>query len=176
MAVIDSDAHVLETEHTWDYMLESERGMRPQIVATPDDPSSGGESWLVDGTYIGKARNVGHDTAREAREMQDIKARLLHMDALDVDVQVLYPTIFLRPFTRRPEVELALARIEELFRRTVRIQDKLKTSTHYSLAQLRLVEAVVLAVVNDDFVLGPTVRRWLDAFDRHGAGLREELS
>ena len=24
MAVIDSDAHVLETEHTWDYMLESE--------------------------------------------------------------------------------------------------------------------------------------------------------
>ena len=110
MAVIDSDAHVLETEHTWDYMLESERGMRPQIVATPDDPSSGGESWLVDGTYIGKARNVGHDTAREAREMQDIKARLIHMDALDVDVQVLYPTIFLRPFTRRPEVELALAR------------------------------------------------------------------
>jgi len=32
------------------------------------------------------------------------------MDELNVDVQVLYPTIFLRPFTRRSEVELALSR------------------------------------------------------------------
>jgi predicted TIM-barrel fold metal-dependent hydrolase len=110
MAVIDSDAHVLETDHTWDYMLESERHMRPRVVPTPDDAFSGGESWLVDGTYIGKARNVGHDTSRESREMEDIKARLKHMDELDVDVQVLYPTIFLRPFTRKPEVELAVAR------------------------------------------------------------------
>jgi predicted TIM-barrel fold metal-dependent hydrolase len=110
MAVIDSDAHVLETERTWDYMLESERGMRPRIVPTPDDPSSGGESWLVDGTYLGKARNVGHETPKESREMDDIDARLKHMDELGVDVQVLYPTIFLRPFTRRPEVELAVTR------------------------------------------------------------------
>jgi predicted TIM-barrel fold metal-dependent hydrolase len=110
MTVIDSDAHVLETEHTWDYMLESERALRPRIVPTPDDPASGGESWLVDGTYIGKARNVGADTARESREMENIRARLNHMDELNVDIQVLYPTIFLRPFTRRPEVELAVAR------------------------------------------------------------------
>ena len=110
MVVIDSDAHVLETNHTWDYLLESERDMRPRIVPTPNDSLSGGESWLVDGTYIGKARNVGHDTSREAREMEDIKARLKHMDELDIDVQVLYPTIFLRPFTRRPEVELAVTR------------------------------------------------------------------
>ncbi len=110
MAVIDSDAHVLETERTWDYMLESERPHRPRIVPTPNDPSSGGESWLVDGTYLGKARNVGQDTSRESREMDDIKARLKHMDELDVDVQVLYPTIFLRPYTRRPEVELAVTR------------------------------------------------------------------
>ena len=111
MAVIDSDAHVLETERTWDYMLESERALRPRIVPTPDDPSSGGESWLIDGTYLGKARNVGYDdTTKEAREMDDIKARLKHMDELDVDVQVLYPTFCLRPYTRRPEVELALAR------------------------------------------------------------------
>ena len=42
--------------------------------------------------------------------MDDIQARLKHMDGLGVDVQVLYPTIFLRPFTRRPEVELAVTR------------------------------------------------------------------
>jgi len=110
MAIIDADAHVLETERTWDYMLEAERSMRPRIVATPGDAASGGESWLVDGTTIGKARNVGHETPKESREMDDIQARLKHMDELAVDVQVLYPTIFLRPFTRRPEVELAVTR------------------------------------------------------------------
>lgn len=111
MAVIDADAHVLETERTWSYMLESERALRPRIVPTPNDPTSGGESWLIDGVYLGKARNVGYDdTTRESREMEDIKSRLKHMDELNVDVQVLYPTFCLRPFTRRPEVELALAR------------------------------------------------------------------
>ena len=110
MAVIDSDAHVLETEHTWDYMLESEQSLKPRIVPTPNDPSSGGESWLIDGTYLGKARNVGADTSREAREMEDINARLRHMDELNIDIQVLYPTVFLRPFTRRPEVELGVTR------------------------------------------------------------------
>src|SRR3954469_11552872 len=110
MRTIDSDAHVLETERTWDYMLESEREFRPKIVPTPNDDESGAESWLVDGRLHGKARNVGGDTPRESREMGDIAARIRHMDDLDVHVQVLYPTILLRPFTRRPEIELALAR------------------------------------------------------------------
>ena len=110
MAVIDADAHVLETEKTWDYMLDSERAMRPRVVPTPNDATSGGESWLIDGLFLGKARNVGHETPKEAREMDDIQARLKHMDEIGVDVQVLYPTFCLRPFTRRPEVELAISR------------------------------------------------------------------
>ena len=32
------------------------------------------------------------------------------MDALKIDVQILYPTLFLRPVTARAEVELALYR------------------------------------------------------------------
>jgi predicted TIM-barrel fold metal-dependent hydrolase len=110
MAVIDSDAHVLETERTWDYMLASERDLKPRIIATPEDVSSGGESWFIDGVYLGKARNVGHETPKESREMEDIKARIKHMDELGVDVQVLYPTIFLRPYTKRPELELGVTR------------------------------------------------------------------
>jgi predicted TIM-barrel fold metal-dependent hydrolase len=42
--------------------------------------------------------------------MSDIALRLAHMDELGVDTQVLYPTLFLRPLTRRPETELALCR------------------------------------------------------------------
>ena len=69
MAVIDSDAHVLETERTWDYMLESERDYKPRVVATPDDPSSGGESWLVDGVYIGRREMSGMKHQKRARWM-----------------------------------------------------------------------------------------------------------
>jgi hypothetical protein len=52
--------------------------------------------------------------------------------------------------------------VEELFQRLQGVGDTQLTNTHYSLARLRLVEAAVRAVVNDDFALGPAVRRWLD--------------
>ena len=43
MKVIDSDAHVIENESTWDYMLESERQFKPRVVgatsAKGDEPS-----------------------------------------------------------------------------------------------------------------------------------------
>ena len=32
MSTIDTDAHVLESAHTWDYMDEGEREMRPQKI------------------------------------------------------------------------------------------------------------------------------------------------
>ena len=40
--------------------------------------------------------------------MRDVQARLAHMDALGIDVQVLYPTVFLRPALRTRDAELAL--------------------------------------------------------------------
>lgn len=110
MAVIDADAHVLETKRTWDYLKDSERDFSPQIIETPELKESGGECWLIDGRLFPKGRNVGKETPKESREMEDIGARIRHMDELGVDVQVLYPTVFLRPFTKRPEIELALYR------------------------------------------------------------------
>ena len=59
-------------------------------------------------------------------------------------------------------VRLALGLVEEVFQRLHGVQDRLMTNSHYSLSRLRLIEAVVFAVVNDDFILGPAVRRWLD--------------
>ena len=57
---------------------------------------------------------------------------------------------------------LAINGVEELFERLTGVSDTLITNTHYSLAKLRVVEGAVLAVVTDDFVLGPAIRRWLD--------------
>jgi hypothetical protein len=59
-------------------------------------------------------------------------------------------------------VRVALGRVEEVFQRLQNVHDQHSTNSHFSIARLRLVEAAVLAVVNDDFALGPAVRRWLD--------------
>jgi predicted TIM-barrel fold metal-dependent hydrolase len=114
MPIIDSDAHVIETEHTWDYMDESEQAYRPRTVIPRDPPPpgtrGGREFWIIDGKLEPRRQNVGLDTPQESREMDDVAARIRHMDELEVDVQVLYPSLFLRPLTTRPEVELALAK------------------------------------------------------------------
>jgi hypothetical protein len=59
-------------------------------------------------------------------------------------------------------VDYALKRFEELFKKLGPLGDTFTTNTHYSLSQLEVVEAVVLAVVSDDFAVGQNVRRWLD--------------
>jgi uncharacterized protein len=111
MRTIDADAHVLEAPHTWDYMQPAERDFRPRVVMAPaPDGGPDIEWWEIDGYMRPKGTNVGEDTPEASREMKDVELRLHHMDELGVDVQVLYPTIFLSPLTRRPEVELALAR------------------------------------------------------------------
>ena len=108
MLTIDADAHVIENESTWDYMLESERRFRPQVIR----PTSGDASvdyWLIDGRAVPRS-NVGRDLPVAAREMSDLSVRIKHLDELNIDLQVIYPTIFNFPCTRRPEVELALCR------------------------------------------------------------------
>jgi len=59
-------------------------------------------------------------------------------------------------------VEVAQWRLEELFQKLRGVKDTFTTSTHYSLTQLKVIESVVLAVVNDDFTMGANARRWLD--------------
>ena len=66
------------------------------------------EFWLIDDKVHPRDRNVGHNTTEEAREMRDIDERLKHMDELGIDVQVLYPTLFLRPLTKKARVDKAL--------------------------------------------------------------------
>jgi predicted TIM-barrel fold metal-dependent hydrolase len=110
MAIIDADAHVIETERTWQYMDRSEAQYRPRIVRTENALGVETAWWLIDGRIHSMQTNIGHETPTESREMADIAARLRHMDELGVDVQVLYPSVFLRPLTEKPAADLALAR------------------------------------------------------------------
>jgi hypothetical protein len=59
-------------------------------------------------------------------------------------------------------VAIAQKRLEEVFTHLKGVKDTFTTSSHFSVAQLDLLEAVVLAVVSDDFTLGTQARRWLD--------------
>ena len=112
MPIIDADAHVIETDRTWDFMEEAERGFRPASVVASDPAKEGRtrEPWRI-GDRVNARRffaieRTGTDVERA--ELLDIDARLAHMDELGVDIQVLYPTLFLRPVTTRAEVEAAL--------------------------------------------------------------------
>jgi predicted TIM-barrel fold metal-dependent hydrolase len=108
MKVIDADAHVIESESAWDYMLESERSFRPRIIrAEGNSPSV--DFWYIDGLLMPRS-NVEKKLPEAARDMSDLSIRLKHMDELDIDIQVIYPTIFIFPTARRPEVDLAICR------------------------------------------------------------------
>jgi predicted TIM-barrel fold metal-dependent hydrolase len=123
MPTIDSDAHVVETEHTWDFMEPSEQKYRPLIVRPRGE--GGAEYWFIDGKIRGLVRVVMSakemdevadrtgrvmKTPRETREMENVPARLRHMDELGIDVQVLYPTVFIEQITDKPAWEIAICK------------------------------------------------------------------
>ncbi len=109
MPTIDADAHVIETDHTWDFMDEAEVKYRPVNLATTDQGSNR-LYWIIDGKLKLRRSNIGLDTTETSREMLDVEARLKHMDQLGVDIQVLYPTIFTRKMADNPAADLALAK------------------------------------------------------------------
>ena len=121
--IIDADAHVIETERTWDYLEPSDRKFRPRLYSTPDDPSR--QYWVIDDKIAGFrfltlterelhefAERAGRnfETPQAARELDDVDLRLKHMDELGIDVQVLHNTFWIERITTRPDAEVALCR------------------------------------------------------------------
>jgi predicted TIM-barrel fold metal-dependent hydrolase len=115
LRTVDADAHVLETERTFAFMDEADRKYAPTVWmqtggmrTAANDGSNHNQHWLVDGRVLNKDKNKDSSTPETAREMSDVDSRLKHMDELEIDVQVLYPTIFLRPVTQRSKICRAL--------------------------------------------------------------------
>jgi predicted TIM-barrel fold metal-dependent hydrolase len=121
--IIDADAHVIETEHTWDYLDTSDRKYRPMLFSTPEDATR--QYWVIDDKIAGFrfltlnerelhefAERAGRnfETPQAARELDDVALRLKHMDELGIDVQVLHNTFWIERITTRPEAEVALCR------------------------------------------------------------------
>ena len=58
MTVIDADAHVLETEETWEYMEPSDRKYRPQVRTVSTTRFDEQEFWFIDGRSGAENRSV----------------------------------------------------------------------------------------------------------------------
>ena len=124
--VIDADAHVVESAHTWDYMDSSEKQYRPDSPGNPRRvrsetailghrrkgprdsafPLFQPKSWKNDPNRL----VASSPTAQESRELGNVDLRLEHMDETGVDVQVLHNTMFIESATDRAAVEVALCK------------------------------------------------------------------
>lgn len=116
MPVIDADAHVIETPKTWSYLRDNEKEFCPQIFerdtadGAPNRPNQRNEYWVVEGKLLSRNSNVGKDVPEEAGVLSDIERRLAHMDEIGIDIQVLFPSLFLNPISKEHDVDFALAR------------------------------------------------------------------
>lgn len=117
MGSIDADAHVIETTQTFEFIDDAYKKLRPMVVeqvsGSAVESNDGGVQkrfWVIDGRVQPMEGNIGSNTSEESREMRNVAARLAHMDELEIDVQVLYPTVFLRAWTQNERVEYALCR------------------------------------------------------------------
>ena len=118
MTVVDSDSHVVETERTWDFMAPSDAKYRPEVVRDRD----GMDYWVIEGVKRGFARGpvaakgLSDKVSRRMvvddskRLMEDVPGRIAHMDELAIDVQVLYPTMYIGRMCTQPDTEVALSR------------------------------------------------------------------
>jgi hypothetical protein len=111
--------------------------------------------------YFGQHEQA-QPVAREARQ------QLFHTEMSAVQRSSL-ACAYLAAVAQAP-LAVALPLIQELFAKDPKTQapnlarmvDPLFTSTHFSLAQLDVVEATVLTLVSDEFVLSPETRQWLE--------------
>jgi predicted TIM-barrel fold metal-dependent hydrolase len=126
--VVDADTHIAESNRMWELIDHEMYPRRPVLVSVPDDTLYGARNafWLIDGNIF--PRPVGrasyrlitpsaskHESSRgdihiACRELTDPPTRLRDMDRLGVELQVIYPTLFLVYLTDDVQLEIALCR------------------------------------------------------------------
>ncbi|MDH3442394.1 MAG: amidohydrolase [Deltaproteobacteria bacterium] len=127
MRVIDCDAHVEESVESWQYLAPEYYLLRPIPVVFPEDTCFGthNAAWVIDyklrffasnPTSMKRARDKG--VPIPVQEMRDVKQRLACMDELGIDVQVVFPSLWLGCLAENVELEDALARSYNQFMAT----------------------------------------------------------
>jgi predicted TIM-barrel fold metal-dependent hydrolase len=118
LPVIDSDAHVEESDATWSYLDPAFYPWRPLAVVFPEDTCFGDRNagWIIDyklrrfaatPTLMKQASEKGVPIS--IQEMKDVAGRLECMDELGIDRQVVFPSAWLGTLAENVELEAALA-------------------------------------------------------------------
>ncbi|MDX1929256.1 MAG: hypothetical protein SFV81_22200 [Pirellulaceae bacterium] len=110
--------------------------------------------------YFGQIEEANKIADRVRKILTDGKLASIEQRALAI--------AYVNAVSQAPAEE-AMRRIIELFavnaygeRVIPKIEDNLTTSTHFSVSQMELIEASVLALMNDSSTLSPELQRWLD--------------
>ena len=127
MNIIDADGHVEESPTMFEFLDKEFYQLRPLPLGLSRDTVYGrfNAVWLIDGAVFPKITGKGAvpfgnptlmDTAQRksvsigAQELTDVEARLRDLDKVQIDKQVVYPTLFLRTTTDDSGLEAALLR------------------------------------------------------------------
>ena len=93
---VDADSHIIEGEHTWDFLEPAERRFRPVVTEIAD--TDRGRYWVMEpqsrDIRIFNADFADKSISEGVRDLTDPKARVAKLDELGIDVQVIYPSFF----------------------------------------------------------------------------------
>ncbi|HSF56720.1 MAG TPA: amidohydrolase family protein, partial [Candidatus Binatia bacterium] len=123
--VIDADSHVEEPEEAWSFLDPKYEARRPFPITGENRPflHHMNSFWYIDGSVYPKVTGQGvtiyatpvtmaraklKPFSLDSQTLLEPAARLKDMDAGGVDVQVIFPTIFLEPLSEDPRFEAAL--------------------------------------------------------------------
>jgi predicted TIM-barrel fold metal-dependent hydrolase len=124
--VIDADTHIAESQAMWSRIDRKMYDRRPILVSIPADTwyKEHNAFWLIDGNMFPKPAGRGGfrlvtpsssqrqaartDIPISSRELTDLTGRIADMDKLEVQTQVIYPTLFLVYLTDDLALEIAL--------------------------------------------------------------------
>ena len=125
--VFDADTHIVEGPDVWSFMDTMQE--RKPVLMSASEPISGRDLyWMIDGNIFPKPGGTkgsmalrtpsrgtgelsrGDDTTLGTREVTDVPGRLLDMDKSGMEMQVVYPTLFLAYLTDDVGLEIALCR------------------------------------------------------------------
>jgi predicted TIM-barrel fold metal-dependent hydrolase len=117
VSVIDADTHVDESESTWaklegtpyEKYMPSTVNLPPEVAKRSGFRGSTTRKWVVEDRMQNRAtRDEVNHPLRVRRELEDVEGRVAQMDEMGVDVQVIFPTFFIRYATTDAEAEWAL--------------------------------------------------------------------
>lgn len=117
--VIDADAHVEESVATWEHLDPDFYAYRPLAVRLPEDTCFGKQNavWIIDYKLRQFAANptlMKHASEKSVpipvQELTNVAGRVAAMDAMGVDRQVVFPSLWLGCLAENVELEAALAK------------------------------------------------------------------